>query len=176
MDCPFRADDGTCKPPYFRQICFMICLRSPEISTLRRRYCFCFCCYRCYRIELLHELSRRLVTGLRSIREPLTSSASMNPGLILGCVDPFRLEGNAFSGRQLLRIKFSHFDRLSLKRWTNLSLSLSPVSNYYSLKAALPGRSICSRHPGMVAFRGCKQGSHRSLWHGITVYLRESTF
>lgn len=125
---PFRTDDGTCKPPYFRQICFMICLRSPEISTLRRWYCFCFCfcfcCYRCYRIELLHELSRRLVTGLRSIREPLTSSASMNPELILGCVGPFRLEGKAFSGRQLLRIKFSHFDRSLLKRWTNLSLSL----------------------------------------------------
>ena len=111
--------------PISDRFCFMICLRSPEISTLRRWYCFCFCCYRCYRIELLHELSRRLVTGFRSIREPLTSSASMNPELILGCVGPFRLEGKAFSRRQLLRIKFSHFDRSLLKCWTNLSLSLS---------------------------------------------------
>lgn len=155
----------------------LVITRNLHIETLALLLLL-LCCYRCYRIELLHELSRRLVTGLRSIREPLTSSASMNPERILGCVGPFRLEGKAFSGRQLLRIKFSHFDRSLLKRWTNLSLSLSlsPVSNYYSLKAALPGRSICSRHPCMVAFRGCKQGNHRSLWHGITVYLRESTF
>ena len=57
MDCPFRTDDGTCRTTLFPIDLFHHMLANPRNLRIEKvETALAIASYRCYRIELLHEL------------------------------------------------------------------------------------------------------------------------